>query len=163
MDRMNGRDDVDQLLTFVALAVHVILNFNTVIILSLSLSLSLTHTHTHTGPRSPKELIHLASSTAIRWLNTILLYYYDVTIEVDIFVPHVLQYKRVTYWWTLTLCGSGWWVVKIVRAVVREWASWKYRGWGSLNCCSMEVRPAGRWCVRPCPLRLEKQLLQCLI
>ena len=67
MDRMNGLDDVDQLLTFVALAVYVILNFNIIIIiLSLSPSLSHTHTHTHTGPRSPKELIHLASFTAIR-------------------------------------------------------------------------------------------------
>ena len=48
MDRMNGQDDVDQLLTFVALAVHVILNFNIIIII---LSLSLAHTHTHTqGP-----------------------------------------------------------------------------------------------------------------
>ena len=51
----------------------------------------------------------------------------------NLFVPHVLQYKQITYCQrTLTLCGSGGWVIKIVCAIVREWASWKYRGWGSI-------------------------------
>ena len=105
-----------------------------IIIISFSLSLShlLTHAHTHTdtGPRPPKEFVYLARLYCYTEHNT--MYYYDVTVEVDIFVR--ICYSILTE--ELTLCGLvGGRVVEIVGVL---------RGWGSLDCCSVEVRPAGR-------------------
>ena len=88
---------------------------------------------------------------------------HDECAKVAIFVPHVLQYKRSTYWRTLTPCAWRGRVVEIVPATMEEWAASKCRGWGSWSCSCKQIRLAELRYTRPCSLELKKLLVQHLI
>ena len=95
--------------------------------------------------------------------NWIIHYLHDECVEVAIFVPHVLQYKRSTYWRILTLCAWRGRFVQIVPAIKGEWAFLECWGWGCSSCSCQEFQLAEIRYTCLCTLGLEELLVQPLI